>query len=348
VEFTVPRSLSCVVVATGFLGWAVFGSALLGSMGCSDVANPGRSLEEDGGVASDAAWRPDAQTPTEPGRDAGAATDAGGGPLFPWSDAGVGIDAGPRPEEPPEEPEPEGFSPRFRVATINAPESLREGLVMPPLARARQLLDFVAATNISISAMQESGTNLREAASARPAWRTTWAVPNNIIRGREIGNGILFADAPFRIRDQANLQVPMPGRPRGLNFPVRLMEHRADTSRRARFVMISFHAPTRRDDPDDTTRQAVRRALRAYVSRCHRVGLPVILAGDANDGMYASHFRPDLQVAAREVIDYVLVSPEIRVHGELSRSLPGLSDHHAVVATVSVPARSDAPTQLPD
>jgi hypothetical protein len=270
-------------------------------------------------------------------------------------DVAAPLDAPARPDARPDAPAaPDAVDPpelryaRLRVAAVNAPETARAELLSPPLARAQRLLGLLAEDEVDAAAVQESGTYLRRAAGERPGWSSTWAPPNNVVGEREVGNGIVYRGAPLAILDEASLRVPMPGRPRGLNFPVRIFEHRADADRRARFVMISFHAPTRRDDPDDTTRAAVRRSLLAYARRCQRAGLPVVLAGDANDGDYASHFRGDLEAAFHHGVDWVLVSPEVRVHGGSSRAIPLLSDHDAIVATVSVPARSDTPRRLPE
>ena len=254
------------------------------------------------------------------------------------SDAGPDVDPDPG----------RAFSMRFRVSSFNVPETRRASLLTSREARANRVLNLLRDNNVSAASVQESGTYLQAAAASRDAWRSTWAPHNSFVNGRRIGNGIVFRRASLRLLDSHDLRVPMPGAPRGLNIPVRLFEYRSDSGERARFAMISFHAPTRRADPSDTTRRALRQTLLRYIQRCHRRGIPVVLAGDANDGAYAQHFRPALKVASHHVVDWILVSREIRVHGEFSRSAPLLSDHHAIMAAISVPVRAETPRQLPD
>ncbi len=240
------------------------------------------------------------------------------------------------------------FSMRFRVASFNVPETQRRELLTSREARASAVLNLMRDIGVDVAAVQESGTYLKAATRERDAWRSTWGRVNKFVNGREVGNGIVYRNAPFRVLDSYNLLVPMPSRPRGLNIPVRLMEHRSEGGARARFVMISFHAPTRRDDPTDASRRALRQALSRYITRCHRQGLVVVLAGDANDGGYGSHFRPDMKIGFHHVVDWILVSRAIRVHGGFSRSMPMLSDHEAITATISIPVNNTAPITLPN
>lgn len=308
------------------------------------------------GCSIEPAARPDAGR----GRDAGTEID------WPEADGG-GADAGIEEEPPHEEPDaaiverddarppadvdletPEDRARfvRFRVGTVNAPESAKPGLIMPRELRARRMVNWFAENDITLSALQEAGTYIRREAAERPAWGSTWAVPNNVIAGREVGNGIIFRSGHIAVLDEANIRVRMAGRPNGLNVAVRLLEHRQDTDRRARFVMFAFHAPTRRDDPDDSVRAAMRREIRMFANRCIAAGLPVIVAGDSNDGGYGSHF-PDMRAAAHHSVDWILVSRGIRIHGEGVRSIPDLSDHDAVWASISVPIDASAPRRLP-
>ena len=277
------------------------------------------------------------------------APDSGADDELPTGEPDAGTEADARiaaPDVDWETPEDRARFVRFRVGTVNAPESAKPGLIMPRELRARRMVNWFADNEITVSALQEAGTYIRAEAAERPAWGSTWAVPNNVIAGRRVGNGIIFRSGAIAVLDEANIRVPMAGRPDGLNAAVRLLEHREDTDRRARFVMIAFHAPTRRDDPDDSTRAAMRREIRMFANRCIAAGLPVIVAGDANDGGYGAHF-PDMRAAAHHVVDWILVSRGIRIHGEGSRNIPDLSDHDAVFASISVPIDADAPRRLP-
>lgn len=341
------RSLTRSLIVAALALWA----------GCSDVAPAPPAADGSLLDVAEAATPLDTPTPFDDATPLDAPTFLDVATPFDAAphDVTAPLDVTVRPDARPDAPAaPDATAPpelryvRLRVAAVNAPETARAELLSPPLARAQRLLDLLTADEVDAAAVQESGTYLRRAAGERPGWSSTWAPPNNLVNGREVGNGIVYRGAPLAILDEAALQVPMPGHPRGLNFPVRIFEHRADADRRARFVMISFHAPTRRDDPDDTTRVAVRRALLAYARRCQRAGLPVVLAGDSNDGEYASYFRGDLEAAFHHGVDWVLVSPEVRVLGGFSRAIPLVSDHDAIVATLSVPARSDTPRRLPD
>ena len=299
-----------------------------GELGGTDAFFPG--IEPDAGLLPS-----DAGSEVDSGSEADAGTAGADGGL-------TRVDAGPPPEP------TRAFSTRFRVGTFNVPETRRASLLTSREARADAVLDLLRDNSVDAAAVQESGTYLKRAVASRDAWRSTWGRVNKFVNGREVGNGIVFRRAPLRLLDSHDILVPMPSRPRGLNIPVRLFEHRSDDGTRARFAMISFHAPTRRDDPTDASRRALRVALSRYIDRCHRQGLVVVLAGDANDGGYATHFRPEMKVAAHHVVDWILVSRSIRVHGDFSRSRPLLSDHDLIGATIQIPVDPTAPRTLPN
>jgi hypothetical protein len=335
------RALSTLLAAAALaLGAAACGPAdspLSGDAGALDAATDGPALDAspDGRDAGD-----------EGGWDAGSEADAG----TTRTDAGQPpVDAGqPRVDAGPPPAPPRAFSARFRVGSFNVPETRRASLLTSREARANAVLNLIRDNDIVATSVQESGTYLKAAVADRDAWRSTWGRVNKFVNGRQVGNGIVFRRAPLRLIDSHDIRVPMPSRPRGLNIPVRLFEHQSDDGARARFVMISFHAPTRRDDPTDASRRALRMALSRYIDRCHRQGLVVVLAGDANDGAYASHFRPEMKTAYHHVVDWILVSRAIQVHHGFSRNRPALSDHELIAAGISIPVDPSAPRTLPD
>ncbi|MAQ13513.1 MAG: hypothetical protein CMN30_01760 [Sandaracinus sp.] len=138
---------------------SVFLALLL--VGCGDTATAGPFDAGDASV-SDAALAHDGGAPDlgEPELP----VDAGVAP----SDAGALIDASrPRDAGGPVTPPPPAvaaFSQRFRVASVNAPESGKAGLIVSRLDRANALINWLRDAGVDTAGVQESGTFLQRAA----------------------------------------------------------------------------------------------------------------------------------------------------------------------------------------
>lgn len=204
----------------------------------------------------------------------------------------------------------------LRVLVANVPETRKPGLIQPPQLRARRLFRLLNRQGVDIGLVQESGKWAMRQARDRPRWRRAYAAPMWRRGGNHKATGVL-ARRPVRILDRAQIG------PKDRRLAVALCE----TPEGFRFVAISGHAPTRRDDPNQITRTVIRVLLATYVADLGDV--PVVVGIDANAKAYeVTGLRP----VARHGVDHLLVSPHFRWRGGEVLHRPRLSDHDFLLA----------------
>lgn len=221
----------------------------------------------------------------------------------------------------------------FRFATANAPESRKQGLVMPQSVRATEFVDWLNRAGIDLAVVQESGTYLQAEVMRRPRWQAVYAPSNDRVNGRDVGNGEV-ARRRFKEQKVTHIASRRTGRGGPLNLPIVTWVVGG-----AEVTVIGLHRQTNSADPKQRSRKRMDRKLRRYSRRLDRKGIHHVIAGDINGGAQWADQFPWMQVAAQHTPDIVLVSRSIQFAAAQSHDVPRISDHEFVSVVLTVPKK---------
>lgn len=212
---------------------------------------------------------------------------------------------------------------RIRFATTNAPESAKRGLLRDRLARAQRLFKFYERKRIDVTALQEAGTYAERAQT--PLHKALWAKFNQIVRGRQVGNGVAVNRWRFASRLLTDVEVG------GLHIAVVLVTERPTRGRDPfKFKFYAVHRPTRRAD-NSALRPVIDDALREYTRRDDKAGMPWVIAGDMNVNPWGWGVE-----LGQHGVDHIRASHHFEPLGQQVFDRPLLSDHDFLIADAAV------------
>lgn len=204
---------------------------------------------------------------------------------------------------------------RFVVATLNLPSQVRgrKAGLYPHPKRTNAAVRLWNRLGVEIVALQELATMSRLTIRARRRWSLVTTTNDRFPR-RKIGNGIAYRRDRWLLVGRDTIHVDTPTHRRGLRYPVVTLENRDEPT--VRLVVIAVHVPTARDmgaalrvHRDHPKVAAARNKINGQVLNVAEThvarGLPVLVAGDFNDGnvrdVYASW-----TVGAQHQVDQIL------------------------------------------
>lgn len=212
---------------------------------------------------------------------------------------------------------------QIRFATTNAPESAKRGLLRDRAARARRLFRFYASKRIDVVALQEAGTYAEQAETRQH--KALWAKWNQIVKGRQVGNGVAVNRWRWKTRLLTDVEVG------GLHIAVVLVTERATRGRDPfKFKFYAVHRPTRRAD-NSALRPVIDTALREYTRRDDVAKMPWVIAGDMNVNPWGWG-----QKLGQHGVDHINASAHFEPLGQLVFDRPLLSDHDFLIADAAV------------
>lgn len=213
---------------------------------------------------------------------------------------------------------------RLRFATRNSPESMKRGLLRDRLKRARRAARFDRLKRIDVAALQEAGTYAEQAET--PRHKALWARFNDIVRGRQVGNGVVVNRWRFKSRLLEDIKVGSGDD--AVHIAVVLVTHRRTGWS---FKFRAVHKPTRRADNKDL-RPVIDDRLREEHKRddAAKPPMPWVTAGDFN-----GPFSQGVQLGDHGV-DSIVASEHFEPLGQRVYDRPLLSDHAFLTADAAV------------
>jgi hypothetical protein len=220
---------------------------------------------------------------------------------------------------------------RVRFATTNAPESRKRGLLKDRNKRARRLVRLYQRHGIDAGALQEAGT-YAEAAETRSI-KALWARFNDVVRGRQVGNGVFVKRRRWKSRLLTDLVIkgfddPRSGEPLApLHIAVVQLTHR-----RSGFTLkfYAVHRPTRRAD-NSSLRTVIDEALHNYTRLDDKARIPWVIAGDMNVSPWG--WGTNL---GNHGVDHIRASEHFEPLGRAVIDRDDLSDHDFLIADAAV------------
>lgn len=201
------------------------------------------------------------------------------------------------------------------AASLNLPRQIRgrKAGLYPHPQRTNAAIRLWNKLRIEVVSLQELGTVSRVQIRARLRWGLV-TTTNDRFKFQRVGNGIAFRRDRWLLVGRDTIHVDTPTHKRGLRYPVVTLENRDEPT--VRLVVIAVHVPTARDmgaalrvHRDHPKVVAARNKINGQVLNVAEThvarGLPVIVAGDFNDGnvrdVYASW-----TVGAQHQVDQIL------------------------------------------
>lgn len=212
---------------------------------------------------------------------------------------------------------------RLRFATTNAPESMKRGLLKDRLRRARRLYRFFRETRVDVAALQEAGTYAEQAET--PRHKALWAQFNDIVKGRQVGNGVVVNRWRFKSRLLEDIKVGQGDD--AVHIAVVLVTHRRT---RWFFTFRAVHRPTRVADNAEL-RPVVDGVLREQTKRDDADGMPWVIAGDMNVNPWGWGVK-----LGQHGVDHINASHHFEPVGQHVYDRPLLSDHAFLTADAAV------------
>ena len=237
----------------------------------------------------------------------------------------------------------------FRVATLNLPSQVRgrKSRLYPHPKRTREALRLWNRLGVEVVSLQELATVSRTQIRARRRWGLV-TTTNDVFPFRKVGNGVAWRKDRWTLVDRDVIHVDTPTHPqRGLRYPIVRLRNIDEPT--VHLVVIAVHIPTavamgealrvHRDSPKviaarNKLNGLVLNAAERYVTQ----GLPVLIAGDFNDGsvkdVYASW-----TVGAQHAIDQIL-GKGVGFSGKDAAEAGLITDHPAmpyVTAHLKIP-----------
>jgi hypothetical protein len=213
----------------------------------------------------------------------------------------------------------------IRFATTNVPESRKRGLLRDRLARARRVTRLYLKKRIDVCALQEAGTYAELVDGETPTLKALWAKFNQIVRGRQVGNGVVINSWRFKARLLEDIPVG------DVNLPVILVTERHVRGRDPfKFKVYGVHRPTRVAD-NANLRPVIDRVLRAHTDRDDRLGRAWVIAGDMNVNPWGWGVK-----LGQHGVDHIRASHHFEPLGQEVYDRPLLSDHAFLIADALV------------
>lgn len=203
----------------------------------------------------------------------------------------------------------------FKAATLNLPSQVRghKAGLYPHPKRTNEAVRLWNRLGVQVVALQELATMSRATIRAHRRWQLA-TTTNDIFPFRRIGNGVAWRKDEWRLLGRDTIHVLTPTHPkRGVRFPVVTLVNVDEPT--VRLVVIAVHIPTatamgdalgkRRDSPEVVAARTkingqVLNVAQNYVAR----GLPVLIAGDFNDG-HARSLYSSWTVGAQHQVDHI-------------------------------------------
>jgi hypothetical protein len=222
------------------------------------------------------------------------------------------------------------------VATLNLPRQIRgrKARLYPHPKRTNAAIRLWNRTSVEVVSLQELGTVSRLQIRARRRWGLV-TTTNDIFPLQRVGNGVAWRKDRWLLVGRETIHVDTPTHPkRGLRYPVVTLENRDEPT--VRLVVIAVHIPTaramgealrvHRDSPKVV---AARNKLNGEVlnvaERFVARGLPVVIAGDFNDGAILDVYQSWARGAQHQV-DWIL-GKGLRFAGSSDVETGRISDH---------------------
>jgi len=224
----------------------------------------------------------------------------------------------------------------FIAASLNLPSQVRgkkANLYAHP-KRTRAALRLWNANRVEIVSLQELATMSRTQIRARRRWGLA-TTTNDVFPFRRIGNGVAWRKDRWTLLGRDTIHVVTPTHPkRGVRFPVVTLQNRDEPT--VRLVFIAVHIPTavamgqalrlRKDSPGVIAARAkINAQVLAVANRYVARGLPVIIAGDFNDG-HVRTLYPGWTVGAQHRVDHIF-GRGVRFGPDLDVPTGRISDH---------------------
>ena len=211
----------------------------------------------------------------------------------------------------------------IRFATRNSPESMKRGLLRDRLKRARRAARFDREQGIDVAALQEAGSYAEQVDGTDRRYKALWAKFNNLVKGRQVGNGATVNGRRFKARLLEDVQVG------DLHIACILVTHRRAGFK---FKFYAVHRPTRRAD-NAALRPVIDGVLREHTKRDDAAGMPWVVAGDMN----VSPWNPVRGVVlGSHGVDHIVGSRHFEPLGQRVVDRPLLSDHAFLIADAAV------------
>lgn len=216
---------------------------------------------------------------------------------------------------------------RLRIATTNAPESFKKGLLRDKILRATKIENWAIRRNIDIRAIQEGGTFAEQIDVQTPLRKVLWAKANTLVKGRRVGNGLDVNRRRWRSRLLDDLTVG------DLHIAVVLITERRPPKgcEPLRFKVRAIHRPTRR-----AKNAALRDVIDDVIDEQERIdnaaGMPWIDLGDMNDGRWG---RRGVELG-KFGPDHIRASKHFEPLGQRVVRRHLLSDHHFLIADTQI------------
>ena len=218
---------------------------------------------------------------------------------------------------------------RIRFATTNVPESRKRGLLTDRIKRAARVMRFYGNKGIDVCALQEAGTYAEQAET--PRHKALWAQFNDIVRGRQVGNGVVVNR--WRWKSLLLSDVTVGQGDDAVHIAAVLITERPTRGRDPfRFKFYAAHRPTRRA-ANANLRPVIDSVLKEHTKRDDAADMPWVIAGDMN----VSPWNPvGGRVLGSHGVDHVVSSRDFEPLGQQVYDRPLLSDHAFLVADAVV------------
>lgn len=226
----------------------------------------------------------------------------------------------------------------FRMGTLNLPSQVRgkKANLYPHPRRTNRAVRLWNRLGVEVVALQELATMSRLTIRARRRWGLV-TTTNDRFPLRKIGNGIAYRRDRWLLVGRDTIHVDTPTHKHGLRYPVVTLENRDEPT--VRLVVIAVHIPTARDmgaalkvSRDHPRVVAARNKLNGQVlniAENHVArGLPVLVAGDFNDGNVRDVYQ-SWTVGAQHQVDQIL-GKRVKFTGKSAVTTGRISDHPAM------------------
>lgn len=227
----------------------------------------------------------------------------------------------------------------FKAATLNLPSQVRghKAHLYPHPKRTNEAIRLWNRLGVQVVALQELATMSRATIRARRRWQLV-TTTNDIFPFRRIGNGVAWRKDEWRLLERETIHVVTPTHPkRGVRFPVVTLQNFDEPT--VRLVVIAVHVPTavamgealgrHRDSPEVVAARTkingqVLNTAETYVAH----GIPVLIAGDFNDG-HARRLYASWTVGAQHQVDHIF-GKGVRFGPSEDVATGRISDHPAM------------------
>lgn len=235
------------------------------------------------------------------------------------------------------------------IASLNLPSQIRgkkRNLYPHPL-RTEAAIRLWNRLDVEVCSLQELATMSRTQIRARRRWGLV-TTTNDVFPFRRIGNGVAWRKDRWRLVARDAIYVETPTHPkRGIRFPVARL--RCIDEPTVELIVIAVHIPTAvamgealrrgKDSPEVIARRnKINGQVLNEAERYATAGLPVVIAGDFNDGDVRNVYQ-SWTVGAQHRVDQVL-GKGLKFTSKNAADVGRISDHPAmpyVTANLTIP-----------